>query len=341
MLARTAEALYWVGRYVERADDSAAVLAEALHELSSAGASGADLPARSLLAVLGVPAAAPDAAGRLPDPRRLATALTFDPAVASSVASSVHRARDNARGAREVVSVPMWECLNVTANALPGRRRDSGSAGPHGYLAWVRNQAAMFAGLADSTIARDDGWRFLVLGRALERAEVLTRLLLARAAGGPGAPSRSSVLRCVGGHDAFLRASRGASDEAAVVRFLTVDATFPRSLLHTLAGVTDCLAGLAGSRRPSATLRLAGQLRSQLEYGDPATLLSELPARLHRVRRQVADLGAAVTAEYFDVGPWITWRSADGVGGAPTPVPAPTPVAVPATIPVAGPEAAR
>ena len=311
MLTRTAGALYRVGRCVERADDSAAVLAEVLHLLAAAGASGADQPARSLLAVLGAPAPIADRDGRLPDARALATALVWDRGTACSVASSVARARDSARGVREVLSVAMWECLNVTA-ALPepgpgaggaDRRAERGRAGQHRYLALVRDRAAMFAGLADSTIARDDGWRFLLLGRALERAETGTRLLAARAAGGPGAPDRSTVLRCVGGLEVFLRASGRVSDEGAVVRFLAVERAFPRSLLHALALAEDSLAGLAAGPAAPTALRLVRRARSELECADPAGPATDLPDRLAALSRDLADIGDAVTAEYLDVGP--------------------------------------
>ena len=329
-----------MGRYVERADDSAAVLATALDELSAAGWSGSDGPARSLLTVLGAPAARPGEDGRLPDARALADSLALDEGVPVSVASSVLRARDNARGAREVVSVAMWQCLNVTANAVPGRRDADRRAGPQGWLAWVQERAATFAGLADSTMVRDDGWRFLVLGRALERADTVLRLLLSRSVAGPTVPDWSTVLRCVGGHDAFLRASHGATDDVSVVRFLLVDGSFPRSVVHSLRLAEECLSRLAWARgqavpgwaaggRPAAT-RLAGRVRSEVEYTDPADLLAGLPRRLVELQGRVAVVADAVAEQYFDVGPWITWRSADGAGTVAGPLAGPgeIPVAV-------------
>lgn len=335
MLARSAEALFWTGRYVERADDSAAVLSTALHEVLAAGSSGWEGPGRSLLAVLGDAPPGQDA-------RALAASLALDERLPQSVAASLSQARDLARGAREVVSVAMWECLNVTANALPARRRESRRNGPHAYLSWVQNQAATFAGLADSTMTRDDGWRFLVLGRAVERADMVLRLLLSRAVGGPAVPGWSTVLRCVGGHDAFLRASHGATDDLSVVRFLTVDGTFPRSLVHALRTAEESLSRLAWAQRepgavgaaPSGTrrmeaARLAGRARSEVEFTDPAGLLTDLPGRLGALQRQVAEVAEAVAVQYFDVGPWITWRSADAAGAVGTGAGAPGPAVVP------------
>ena len=81
-------------------------------------------------------------------------------------------ARENARGARETISSEVWECLNVTWHSLQSRRLAAERLGPSIYLSFVRERAAVLTGLAESTMSRDDGWRFLVLGRNLERVDM-------------------------------------------------------------------------------------------------------------------------------------------------------------------------
>src|SRR3546814_15870667 len=91
----------------------------------------------------------------------------------------------------------------------------------------------MFAGLADSTLSRDDGYRFLLLGRSIERVDMIVRMLLARAGDRPSSPAWVSVLRSAGAHDTYLRTYRGALDANRVVEFILLDRLFPRSVFHS------------------------------------------------------------------------------------------------------------
>src|SRR5207344_3314409 len=108
MLARNAESLYWIGRYVERADDTARILDVSVHQLLEDATVDTDRAARTLLGVLGCDP---------PDDPLDAWAVTelvgYSDVEPGSIVSSVSRARENARGAREVVSGEMWECLNA------------------------------------------------------------------------------------------------------------------------------------------------------------------------------------------------------------------------------------
>src|SRR5205085_10032238 len=98
----------------------------------------------------------------------------------SSIASTLYAARENARGAREAISSEMWETLNATHHALGGRVATARSLGPNTFFRYVKERAAIVGGLVESTLCRDDGYRFLVLGRALERVDMTARLLTAR-----------------------------------------------------------------------------------------------------------------------------------------------------------------
>ena len=117
MLARNAESLYWIGRYVERADDTARILDVSVHELLEDATVHADTAARRLLGVLGLH---PDTDDAL-DAWSLTELVGYSADQPGSIVASVSAARENARGAREVVSGEMWECLNATWNALPER----------------------------------------------------------------------------------------------------------------------------------------------------------------------------------------------------------------------------
>ena len=216
MLARNAESLYWIGRHVERADDTARILDVTVHQLLEDSSVDPDQASRTLLQVLGI-----EPPEQQLDLWSLTDLVAFsrDTHGGCSIVESISAARENARGAREVTSTEIWECLNTTYNALAERERAAKRLGPHEFLSFVEGRAAMFAGLADSTLSRDDGYRFMLLGRALERVDMTVRLLLSRVGDSASSPAWVTLLRSAGAHDTYLRTYRGALDATRVVEF--------------------------------------------------------------------------------------------------------------------------
>ena len=231
MLARNAESLYWIGRYVERADDTARILDVTVHQLLEDSSVDPDQASRTLLQVLGIEP--PDDALDVWSLTDL-VAFSSDTKGGCSIVESISAARENARGAREVTSTEIWECLNTTYNALAERERAAKRLGPHEFLSFVEGRAAMFAGLADSTLSRDDGYRFMVLGRAIERVDMTVRLLLSRVGDSASSPAWVTLLRSAGAHDTYLRTYRGVLDAGRVVEFMLLDRLFPRSIFYSL-----------------------------------------------------------------------------------------------------------
>ena len=311
MLARNAESLYWIGRYVERADDTARILDVSVHHLLEDATVDPDATSRQLLAVLGI--TPPE--GTALDVRPLTDLVAFSRDHAGSIVSSISSARENARVAREVVSTELWECVNATWNALPERQRAAKRLGPHEFFSFVEERAAMFAGLADSTMSRDEGWRFLVLGRSVERVDMIVRLLMSRAGDKPSSPGWVTVLRSAGAHDTYLRTYRGALDAARVVQFMLLDRLFPRSVFFALRQAEAVLEQL--DVRPNArvgakgeAIRLLGKVRSDLEFLRPDELLDDLAGRLGALQKTVRDVGEAVALQYFHAVPWVAWTNA-------------------------------
>ncbi len=311
MLARNAESLYWIGRYVERADDTARILDVTVHQLLEDSSVDPDLASRTLLRVLGIePPAAPL------DMWSLTDLVAFGRGDGqNSIVESISAARENARGAREVTSTEMWECLNTTYNALSERERAARRLGPHEFLSFVEGRAAMFAGLADSTLSRDDGYRFMMLGRAIERVDMTVRLLLARVGDSASSPAWVTVLRSAGAHDTYLRTYRGVLDAGRVVEFMLLDRLFPRSVFYSLRLAERHLDELHNRPhdRVGATgeaQRLLGRARSELEFLQPGLLLDSLEARLAGLQRSCREIGEALALEYFHAAPWVAWTDA-------------------------------
>ncbi len=322
MLSRIAESLFWIGRYVERADDTARILDAFLARVLEDPWVDEDAACRSLLAILG---SAPPHDGRLATGDVLEL-LGFDADNPSSIAGALSAARENARGARETISSEMWECLNVTWHALPARRLSAERLGPALFLGFVRERAAVLTGLAESTMSRDDGWRFLVLGRNLERVDMTARLLsIQTVTGQPGllvddavgptgfgfADQWRTVLRACGADESFLRTHGGTVQPQRVAEFLLLDRLFPRSALHALTEAEACLEALAGATERAGMTdparRPVGLVRTRLEYADTATLLTDLPGHLLALQRACAASSAAITARYFDQTMPVAW----------------------------------
>lgn len=309
MLSRIAESLYWLGRYVERAEDTARILDVHYHlmleDLSVDEASAS----HALFEIMGV---GPRAAGPY-DSKSVTRLLAFDPDYTGSIVGSLSAAWTNARGIREAVSSEMWECLNATYVQLPRQVAMSGPDAPHAFFGWVKSRAAMLAGLSESTLSHDDGWRFLVLGRSLERVDMTARMLSARYGDAWGKSGWITTLRCCSAYEAYLRSYRRAVDGSLAAEFLLLDRLFPRSILCSLGVAEACLAELDPSPRRAAlddeARRHLGRARAHLEFRTQRDLLDELPQHLAGVQAECADAGAAIADRYFRQTAAIAWSA--------------------------------
>lgn len=303
MLSRIAESLFWIGRYVERADDTARLLDVHVQGLLEDPWAAEDLACRSLLSVMDRPAPPPETAiGR----QQVLELLAYDRVSPSSIAGALTAARENARRAREIVSTELWECLNTAWNQLPAQMRPTR---PHDYFTWVRERAAIVAGLTDSATSRDDTWRFMVLGRSIERADMTARLITTRALAGTGGPGWATLLRSCGAHEAYLRTYRGMASDERAAGFLLLDRSFPRSVVYALGQAEECLTALEPARMSGVdeAIRHLGHARTSLEYRPLTEVLDALPAEMERVQRACAAASDAIRRRYFPSGAVTTW----------------------------------
>ncbi len=304
MLSRIAESLFWVGRYVERADDTARILDTHLQLLLEDPWVAEDLACRSLLAVMGAP---PPPVGSAVTPARVMQTLGYDRLNPGSIAGALDAARENARRARETISTELWECLNTTRNDLPSAIANRTT--PE-FFAWVRERAAVAAGITDSATSRDQSWTFLVLGRSIERADMTARLVATRAVAGSSGPSWTTLLRSCGAYESFLRAYRGSASDALAAEFLLLDPLFPRSVVYALRQAEQCLVSLGEGNDRSSTesaVRILGRVRSGLEFRPVGQLLEDLPAEMEEVQRACSSASDAVRLRYFPTGAHDDW----------------------------------
>jgi uncharacterized alpha-E superfamily protein len=307
LLSRMAETLFWTGRYVERADDTARLVDVYVHRMLSEPGRGAGADCGPLFGILGVEVGA----DTRPDVGAALVRLAYDTKSPSAIAGSVLAARAGARGIREVISSEMWECLNVTRHGLSTQRRAAERLGPHVFLRYIRERAALFFGLADSTMSHDDAWRFMVLGRSLERADMTARLLLARVPA-PEEMGWALLLHACGAYESFIRTHGWAAEPARVAEFLLLDRLFPRSVLHSLVTAEECLAALnpgpvrVGVDDPAR--RTVGRLRTQLEYADTERLPGQLPDLLGTLQAACVEACEAIGRRYFQYETPVAWE---------------------------------
>ena len=296
MLSRIAESMFWIGRYVERAEDTARILEVQTTLLLEDASGDEETTCRNLLSVMGVE---PPEDGVV-DTAMMLQLLAYDPTSPASVAAVLGAARESARRARETLSAAMWEALNTTWRGVSSGqlRQRRGATAYH----WVCDRAALVNGTADATMTRDEGWQFLVLGRTIERADMTSRLVATAAlAAGQGAPW-TSTLRACGGYEAFLRTYKGLESERGAAEFLLLDRLFPRSVVFSLNRAEQCLANLETGQRAgfqNEAQRLLGRTRAELEYRSLSDVVADLPAEMERLQRTCALATDAITRRYF------------------------------------------
>ncbi len=305
MLSRIAESLYWIGRYCERAEDTARLLDVHFHLLLEDHADEV-AACQTLLSAMGVEefTGIPDAAG-------VTSLLTDDLSFDGSIGRSLAGAWENARGAREVISSETWETLNITYQAFPERTRRAGERGRHDLYRWVKERCSILTGLVETTMSRDDGYRFLAVGRGLERVDMTTRLLAARYAETWGPTGWTTTLRCCAAYEAYARTYRRAVDASGAVEFLLLDRLFPRSVFHSLDTVASALTDLnpRSSRTGSGddARRHVGRVCAELEFLRVDDVLDDLPRVLTSLQDDCAQVHAAIAARYFRETQAVEW----------------------------------
>lgn len=311
MLSRIAESLYWIGRYVERAEDSARIVDVHLHRMLQDPWVDEDVACRSLLGVMGM-----STSDGAVSPSRVVSQLGLDQDNPSSVVGALVAARDNARGARETVSTEMWECLNATWHLLPDAVGRVDRTGTHAFFRWVRDRCALMAGLTDATMSRDESWLFLVLGRSVERVDMMSRLLATHARAGGSIPSWLTLLRSCGAWETYLRTYRGSVDDRYAAEFLLLDRLFPRSVFQALSQAESCLRELEPIARPghsgrsgvsTEAQRIVGRARTSLEFRGIDELLADLPTVLSGLERTCSQVNDAVSRRYFRQTSAVHW----------------------------------
>jgi uncharacterized alpha-E superfamily protein len=275
MLARVADSLYWIGRYIERAEHfcrlSEVMLASVVDQTDSARQA-----ARIVLSAMGEEN--PDADAALRHPIGAVQAIMFAREESASIVSSLAKARENARQVRDQITTETWERLNLLYLRVTSAQAEAAfSQNPSSYLVEIIADLHLFKGAADATMSHGEGWRFLLLGVYLERAQLIARLLdvcFGDAAGGYLLEDHFallSVLRMACALEPYLRVYGAEIEQKHMVGFMLLDHEFPRSIRFSAARIQEHLTGMSRYTEtfdgPSPE-RLAGRLSARLEFAD-------------------------------------------------------------------------
>jgi uncharacterized alpha-E superfamily protein len=291
LLARIAQELFWLGRDVTRAEQTARMLDGAFHADVAAGAGGTEsggitLSWPGVLAIIGAKAPVPgeDAReeaeaivalewGDRPLGRsEIAPLLTLDTDSPASIVSCVARARERSRTLRDVISTEMWEALNSFYLSLG--RYDLQAAlltGPYSVYQEVKERCALFWGLLERTMLRDEGRSFLEAGGRIEGADMVLRMLRVAVPVGvenidPGHEAEAlALLQAVGGFQAYRRAVRQTPSLHPVARFLLYGGSYPGSVAASVSALRDALETADASPRSSPPVLRLGRLIADLE----------------------------------------------------------------------------
>lgn len=274
MLSRVADNLYWASRYLERAEHTARVLDVNLDLMLDQSPALAAHRYERLLKSLSIdtPLLNGDRA-----PMAITRRLSLDPATPESITACVASARENARQIREWISSEMWEqvnCLNLRLRG-PAVPQQFASA-PQKFFQELKEGVQLFNGIADATMNHGQGWRFLQLGRYLERAINTAALIDAhflelRDSGGEATVYLDwiGLLRSATSFEAYCKTYSQGLEPDRIAEFLLLNAQSPRSVAHCADRIAEAVACIgADTSAPSRDRleRLAGRLRASLAF---------------------------------------------------------------------------
>ncbi len=310
MLSRVAESLYWMSRYLERAEHTARLIDVQLNQMLDQAGGDTSLRWQRLLHSLRTPPPEADV-----DAYSVTQALTFDASRTTSIASCIASARENARQVREKISSEMWEQLNRLFLQVKGISMEQmWFAEPHKFLNSVKEEIYLFQGLTDATMSHSEGWHFIRIGRFLERATATAALLdthfsvfLTEQTEDENEPldylSWIGLLRSCASFEAYCKVYTAVIRPAHIAEFLLLNSEAPRSIRFACAmmqGALQAITKATNARNSGRVERLIGRLRASLDYYQIEEILSgDMHEYLESIQRQCALIHSGLYQAYI------------------------------------------
>lgn len=312
MLSRVAEAIYWMCRYIERAENVARFVDVNLHlnldMLDTAG----EQQWEPLVTITGDQAQFHE---RYDDStaENVIRFLTFDAAYSNSILACLRMARENARMVREIISTEMWEQVNrFYLMVTQAARKENPASLSHEFFEQVKMASHLFTGITQDTMTHGEAWQFAQMGRLLERADKTSRILdvkyfiLLPKVEYVGTPydniQWAAVLKSVSGLETYRKRYRRIHP-SRVAEFLLFDSSFPRAARYCLTRSQECLCAISNSPEGSyqnEAERTLGRLRYQLGYADIKDVLEiGMHQYIDQLQIKLNQVGEAISATFF------------------------------------------
>lgn len=296
MLSRIAESLFWIGRYIERADSMARILEVNLDLGAQSDSPDAQYFGRDLCRALGS-SLPPDASVN-----EVWRELGLDPESQLSMVTSLTNCRESARRSREVLSTSTWEAINRSYLRVGFGRL--GKLRPSLACREVRDSCAMITGTFEETMTRDEAWQFLIAGRMMERADMTARLLYATVVAPDRPTHHDLILQACGAQQSFIVTRAREDNLPAAVDFLLRDRLSPRSIFHCIEQAQDALEKISPVRQRTGfddeAQRVLGRTAATIEYTPFSDDLSSLPDVLSGVQETVTSASQELTTRFFE-----------------------------------------
>ena len=311
MLSRVADCVFWMSRYIERAENAARFVDVNLNLTLDLGG----ILSNQWDPLIYTSGDHEQFYGRYgtATQKNALSMLAFDEQNPNSIVSCLKSARENARTIREIIAVAVWEELNkfywlVTDAARNGQAADN----PFEFFNHVKRSGQLIVGIMEATMSRGEAWHFAQMGRLLERADKTSRILdvkyyiLLPSVADVGTPldaiQWSALLKSASALEMY-RKRHGRITPDEVAEFLILDAEFPRALRFCLRGTEESLHAVTGTEpgtfRNQAERRL-GQLRSELDYAQIGDIIEHgLHEFVDHFQRKLNLVGDAVQATFF------------------------------------------
>jgi uncharacterized alpha-E superfamily protein len=284
MLSRVANSLFWMSRYIERAENTARIVDVNLQLLLDSRHLNDQQLADYWMPI--IQATGDDKLFQTLHPHATGDAVTeflvFQAENTNSILSSIAQARENARMVRDQITVEMWEELNRLYLILRSpKARDTWEDSPFEFLQQVKASSLHLVGIVYATIVHNENWNFMQAGKYMERADQTTRILDVRHATVPpkGLPTSvsqttalawSAVLRSCSAWDAYKDLHGGDVTPVKVAEFLLLSDSFPRSVRFCVEELDRSLhdiSGVPARRFSNDAEKLSGRLLAELEFG--------------------------------------------------------------------------
>lgn len=310
MLSRVASNLYWMSRYVERAENTARVL-DVTWRMSLLAKDSA-LEDQEWFAPLNITGTLFPFSGRHSEAnaREVLHFMALDPENPSSIYACSRQARENARAVRGAITSEMWEVLNSTWLEMQQMDEEKmNSRGISAFFDWVKERSHLFRGVTFGTMHRDDAYEFARLGTHMERADSTARILDVKyhvllpsvkdVGGAVDYYQWSAVLRSVSAFESYRKVYRDVITPLKLAELLILRDDIPRSLRFCLRQVHETL-GHVQNAQSGETLRRAGQILSALQYGRISEIFAEgLHEYLTEFLKSMQDLSGHIQRSFF------------------------------------------